>query len=500
MAVLLLVDDEPIVRQGLRSLIDWEQLGFSVIHEAATAKNALAILEKHQVDLIISDIVMTETDGITLVEQAKQRHPDTRAILITSFEDFDNARRAVSSGAATLLTKRDLTPDMLERELHRLFSDRPDTFLDTSLFSNGMNQCLSGLLSGDALNRLDQESVPPPHGAVGVFRLFRPVSRDCLNVLAEQFPKSGIVLRSGHVWLLIALGVEEEERDQVDRQSETRIRRRSERVLRNCGAVEAVRWAPFHNRVEEPVEAVATLHRWLDEQFWEAQTGVAVLQPTNPTVSVGPCISFALKQELADAFLHGSDMHFGDLLDRVASDARQRGTSSARFRLAVTTVVGSAVLETRGAMVALTTRLADLARSQSYEAFHRQMLQIRLDWKVHHESETALDERIRKAMTYIEDQLPARVPIETAATVCNMSASTFSRLFRSEVGITFRDYLGLRRVQIAKSCLEYTPSMLVYQLSEKAGFEDVRQFNRVFSRWTGMTPSQYRRQLERDVS
>ncbi len=70
---VLIVDDEMLIRQGIINYIDWEKEGYQIIGEAANGEEALALLEKERPDIIITDIVMPEMDGIELVKIAKEK-------------------------------------------------------------------------------------------------------------------------------------------------------------------------------------------------------------------------------------------------------------------------------------------------------------------------------------------------------------------------------------------------------------------------------------------
>jgi two-component system response regulator YesN len=66
---VMIVDDEPFIRQGLKILINWEQYGFTVCGEAGNGKEALELLETKDFDLVITDIKMPIMSGLELIEQ-----------------------------------------------------------------------------------------------------------------------------------------------------------------------------------------------------------------------------------------------------------------------------------------------------------------------------------------------------------------------------------------------------------------------------------------------
>lgn len=70
---VVIVDDEALSRIGLCSILDWEKEGFEIIGEAATGKDGLELILRHDPDLVISDIVMPGMDGLEMYEKIKKK-------------------------------------------------------------------------------------------------------------------------------------------------------------------------------------------------------------------------------------------------------------------------------------------------------------------------------------------------------------------------------------------------------------------------------------------
>ncbi|MGH7867260.1 MAG: response regulator, partial [Candidatus Dormibacteraceae bacterium] len=93
---LLIVDDEEAIREVISTLL--EALG----HDCTTVSNgrlAKEYLIQHQVDLVLSDMVMPEMDGLTLVEWLRRAEPDIPVILVTAMHDLSTALEAIRRGA-----------------------------------------------------------------------------------------------------------------------------------------------------------------------------------------------------------------------------------------------------------------------------------------------------------------------------------------------------------------------------------------------------------------
>ena len=103
---ILIVDDHPVVRQGLIQLINHEP-DLVVSAEAENAAQALEVLEKERVDLAIVDISLNGTNGIQLTEKIKFKYPDLPVLILTIHDEAVYAKRALEAGAKGYVNKRE---------------------------------------------------------------------------------------------------------------------------------------------------------------------------------------------------------------------------------------------------------------------------------------------------------------------------------------------------------------------------------------------------------
>ncbi|MBZ9688595.1 response regulator [Clostridium estertheticum] len=93
---LILVDDEEEVRKGIIQKIKWEQYGFELVGEAENGREALEMAEKFTPDVVITDIKMPFMDGLQLSEELRKRFPTIKIIILTGFDKFEYAQKAVN--------------------------------------------------------------------------------------------------------------------------------------------------------------------------------------------------------------------------------------------------------------------------------------------------------------------------------------------------------------------------------------------------------------------
>lgn len=102
---LLLVDDEPIIRDGIERMVDWDKLGITVIASCGNAIAALDSMTDDMPDILLSDVRMPGMNGLELVEQAMALHPMLQCIILSGYDTFQYAQQALRSGVLEYLLK-----------------------------------------------------------------------------------------------------------------------------------------------------------------------------------------------------------------------------------------------------------------------------------------------------------------------------------------------------------------------------------------------------------
>lgn len=105
MLKVLIVDDEPIMRKGIYSKIDWEDLQLECAGEAKDGVDALERIREKRPNIVLTDIRMPEMDGLDFISRAKNFDPELRFVVISGYDDFQFAREAIRYGVSDYLLK-----------------------------------------------------------------------------------------------------------------------------------------------------------------------------------------------------------------------------------------------------------------------------------------------------------------------------------------------------------------------------------------------------------
>lgn len=133
---VLIVDDELLVRQGMKHHLNWEQEGFELVGEASNGQEALAFIEHVHPHIIITDIVMPVMDGEELTRIVKNRYPEIEIIILSSFSEFDYVKSTFQSGVVDYILKPKLETEELLHVLKKTAAKIPSLKLDPNIEVN----------------------------------------------------------------------------------------------------------------------------------------------------------------------------------------------------------------------------------------------------------------------------------------------------------------------------------------------------------------------------
>ena len=195
MLKVFLVEDEAVIRDGLRDKIPWEQYGFRFVGEAADGEMALPMIRKTRPDVLITDIKMPFMDGLSLSKIVSEEFPKTKIVIISGYDDFEYARKAIEVGVdqyllkpitrltlkKTLLElKEKIEQDMVQNDYQAQFQSEMHVYEQFS-----RRRFMERLLSGDMpVNEIYEEAS----------RLSLEITAPCYNLLFFYLQEKGGVV------------------------------------------------------------------------------------------------------------------------------------------------------------------------------------------------------------------------------------------------------------------------------------------------------------------
>jgi DNA-binding NarL/FixJ family response regulator len=120
---VLIVDDDPLVRSGLTMMLDGAD-GIEVVGEAADGDGVMAAVDRHSPDVVLMDLRMPRTDGITATRRVRSRQSPPEVIVLTTFDADENVVGALRAGASGFLLK-DTPPARIVSAIHRVAEGEP---------------------------------------------------------------------------------------------------------------------------------------------------------------------------------------------------------------------------------------------------------------------------------------------------------------------------------------------------------------------------------------
>ena len=133
---VLIVEDEEFIRRGLLCTIDWTGMGCVVVGDASDGKEGLELLRTERPDVVLTDIRMPRMDGIAMAERAQEEGILPQIIFLTSYAEFDYAKKAIALHAADYLLKP-VDEQELVILMRRLAKER--TAQEAELFEGGID-------------------------------------------------------------------------------------------------------------------------------------------------------------------------------------------------------------------------------------------------------------------------------------------------------------------------------------------------------------------------
>ena len=530
MLSVLIADDEQMICQMIRKMIDWESKGLSV---AGTAENGIEVLERigelHP-DIVITDIRMPGIDGIEMISEAMKRNEKTDFVIISGYKSFDYAHQALKLGVRHYLLKpidqKELSEALDDIIARRRKSEENAARTEElkegreTLKRNSRQRFLNSILRGSSISAAEKEISEEnlmefrndrylaiffkvdwtEEGEIvpGLLEILRTVIERQEAEWGCEFVNSQV--RSGIISILnYPPGAKEAHPDDME-QLFTKCRKETDKFSGYsvtigvgsekgsiAGASETINEAAdaVKCRIRKGIDRVIfyenlNYHRIPQEQFFsmEERSGTRKALEALDYEAVMSDFDQAAERILDDVRHSPLDIFelIGLFTEMICTELRKNGVNEEmirEFSLKTDQLTDHSTNE---------TRMIQLYRESAGAAIR----------KVIAERNQRGQAPVREAKAYMGRHFAGNLTLEEVAEAAGISPAYLSTLFKKEVGIGFSEYLSQLRCEEAKRLLrESDESMTV--IAEEVGYQDTKYFSRIFRKTVGLKPSEYRR-------
>ncbi len=533
---VFLVEDEMVIRRGIKNSIDWEKEGYIFCGEASDGELAYPMIIKEKPDIQITDIRMPFMDGLELCKLVKKELPNIKILILSGYDEFDYAKEAIRLGVTEYLLKPISSGKLLEalngvsesirrekedKDLVRKYMEemRENTEHEKQKF---FEQMIAGNLSmADALETGKKYEMNLSAGMYNLL-LFR-------FTLGEENRKSGELLgeaeyaieklterleyvfefqRGVEGWAFLLMADNEEQMSERVKE----LSKDLEEIMKNYSTI------AYFGGIGQPVARL----RELEESFREAERALAArfIMELNRIISVEDIrmaqnvdtlddieiTSFGEIEKtrtMLEKFLNnGAEDEIDEFVDVYINELPEENLKSVLMRQYIIMdayIVMMSFCEKiegiEGEMQAQSEELKNSMKTiqtlEEIKNYIRMLLKkiigVRdtISGRRYSDIIEIAKDQIRK--TYMSDE----ISLNTIAAEVGMSPSYFSSIFSKEMGKTFVEYLTEIRMDRAKELLMCS-SMKTSEIGYEVGYKDPHYFSYIFKKTQNCTPKEFR--------
>ena len=499
---LMIIDDEPIVRAGIKNLLPWSNYNFEVCAEGVDGKDGLKKLLEYSPDLVLVDVKMPGMNGIELIREAKKRDFEGKFIILTGYSDFEFAKSAVSLGVRAYLLKPIDEEELLENVEEVLAELEAKKNLDdyyTLSELKARQVVLRRLLQPSE----DKESI---RKEIKLYGMDFKYSNFCVAILSQITDEHGQEnLISGEKRELIQKGLAKVDSIIVDDNlvlickdcSYTKVR---EQLLKNNERMKREYNDNFFIGVGHDVANLEDINfsyecaKLLTDYKFLYRDLEAVSIDDLKTVYMGGKGNFA--EHLCELIEIGDKVSIEETLRNLKSFYKSKVMNETEIKVQViqNIVMLFSMLEKKypdkvSGFPDFEMATNSIKKSDSLDEMMRLVgvFSVEAADKI---GITTTDNIVKRVLAYMERNYVDDLKLEDIAKIFNYNSAYLGKVFKKITGDSFNSLLNRIRIDNAKRLLLET-DLKVYQISEQVGYSNTDYFYTKFRKYVGISPKDY---------
>lgn len=518
---IALIDDEAVVRDGMKDLIPWEELGLELIGTAEDGEKGLLLIQEMLPDIVLLDINMPRLNGLDLAHILTKNYPLIKIILISGYDEFHYARQALRMGVQDYILKPVTKSEMVnllcamvgkldeEREQIRKEADVLNKIEQSiPLIQQKLLEELvfTEIESSMIAKKCIKANIPYNKAFYGIFLIDadNQIENKELTYFAIQNIVSEMVVnkRWGILFELeecnAVLYFTDEKESPKDKYDEA-IQYIKCAITELIGITVTIGVGTLVNQIEEISTSYQTAYYALLSRFFQGTN--KIIENSKPYEVTK--VHFAQWVRWESEVIKSIEQKeaFEQVINKIANEVRKRkmavkdieelwgNLACALFKKFME--IDPSITEIFSEGINLTEEIKNFKTLSDMQIWIKGVYERCMNYindqakpnKVH----------IKNILGFIEENY--NMPDLSMKMVCDsvhISASHFSNIFKREVGVTFVQYLTEYRIEKAKRLLKYTP-LRTYEISEAVGYADPHYFSSTFKKAVGQSPSEYRK-------
>lgn len=496
---VLLVDDEPLITRGLQALIDWEDYGFEVMHVLENGQDALAYMEEHPIDLLVTDIVMPKMTGLELIEQAKKRQPTLKCIILSGYEEFNYIKKGIGLGIENYLIKPvdevelEQTIEATSEKLmasHKLYSEEEHILKENVLWR---------LLHGDigkeeweqriSFYPIDKQMAFYAVSIIDFADLTNESTYRETKKMIEQNFQANCVVGANKELVMILAGNHLEEMYEKNDQIVSYLQK-------CCGGQET-----FYLAMGDVVERIDDI----SESYFKARENALyqiVLAPNSLISDKTHIDKYSLlkkqqyyKTEIVKQIHESKEATLEGILSFYAYLSNNEQflvpAVARKYTIDLVTYIHHSIQDVKH--YNHTTAIEKLVQSTNNE----QIKAILIDYC--NELIDAMQEKdkhrspiVKDVLDYIHASYAEELSLKTLSQRFHVNSIYLGQLFQKEMGIVFSEYINHFRLEKAKELLK-TTHLPAGEIGKRVGYADTAYFYKQFKKYVSVTPTEWRK-------
>lgn len=538
---VLLVDDEAIIRKGLKNIIDWRSLDCEVCGEASDGIEGMKLIKELCPDIVITDIHMPGVDGLSMIKEIRQAiHCCGKIIILTGYRDFEYIQEAIRLGAFDYVLKpskiEDLTAiikkALAELQLHSKLEDelsslkkhfqskvpilrqkllydimftvslkRDEVLEELKLYGMKIDTFLVMVVETDEEEQ--GSSIKSQYERhlyqFGIINTFE-------EMMSDVFKVTSVPLNSKMVVFIVQPAEDTTDGAFSENLVSNLYKDASnlQELVKNCFnftvtiSLSTIGRGPFElaEKTKEALEA-------LDYKFYMGKSSIILYEDLKSFYkSTDFSVMENYEKQLVQNIKAGNEANTKAVLNdilRCINECKLDKDSIKKlywnsinliYSIPAAMHLGS---EDRPWSKSITEIFGLVEQCDSLMELNRilEELAVGIAATINQYNQKTINSTLQKAMEYINRKYHEAVTLNEVAEHTYVSTYYLSRMFTKELGKNFVDYLNEVRIEKAKAYLKDS-NYKTYEIAELVGIKDAHYFSKLFKKYTGITPSEYK--------